>query len=104
MERLEPLEDLLDLKWFLSCSVDVAMERVALRNMSNPGWEGLSLAQARRRVADNDRINALLVAQSGKHADYVFEMPIEGGDSPSSLSNQEKERAASKAARRAGPH
>lgn len=99
----EPLEDLLDLKWFLSCSVDVAMERVALRNMSNPGWEGLSLAQARRRVADNDRINALLVAQSGKHADYVFEMPIEGGDSPSSLSNQEKERAASKAARRAVP-
>jgi pantothenate kinase len=98
----EPLEDLLDLKWFLSCSVDVAMERVALRNMSNPGWEGLSLAQARQRVADNDRINALLVAQSGKQADYMFEMPIEGGDSPSAQGDQEK-RPASKAARDTGP-
>jgi pantothenate kinase len=99
----EPLEDLLDLKWFLSCSVDMAMERVALRNMSNPGWEGLSLAQARQRVADNDRINALLVAQSGKHADYAFEMPIEGGDSPSAPGDQEKQRTAPKAARQTGP-
>jgi pantothenate kinase len=99
----EQLEQLLDQKWFLSCSIDVAMERVAVRNMSNPGWEGLSLAQARQRVADNDRINALLVAQSGKHADFIFELPIEGGDSPSSLGGQEKARAAAEAERRASP-
>lgn len=98
----EPLEDLLDLKWFLSCSVEVAMERVALRNMNNPGWESLSLAQARERVADNDRINALLVAQSGKHADYSFEVPIEGTESSPSARGQEKKRSAN-SERDAGP-
>ena len=52
--------------------VAVAMERVAARNMWNPGWEDLSLDQARGRVAANDTINAELVAASGGYADLAF--------------------------------
>jgi hypothetical protein len=50
-------------------------------------------------VTDNDRVNAMLVDHSGKHADFFFEMPIDGGDSPSSIGGQEKARAAAEAER-----
>ena len=52
----------LDASWYLDTEVDVAMERVAVRNRSNPGWEDVTLEEARERVAANDRINAVLVA------------------------------------------
>ena len=49
------------------------MERVARRNLSNPGWAGLSLDQARARVAANDRKNAVLVEKTGgAAADLTF--------------------------------
>ena len=63
-----------DALWFLACGVDTACERVARRNMRNPGWESLSLEEARERVDQNDRVNAMLVAQCAAHADFAFEV------------------------------
>jgi hypothetical protein len=40
----------LDACWALETEVDVAMERVAKRNLSNPGWENLTLDDARARI------------------------------------------------------
>ena len=71
----------LDASWYLDTEVDVAMERVAVRNRSNPGWEDVTLEEARERVAANDRINAVLVAGSAEHADgrIVLTEDLSGG-------------------------
>jgi pantothenate kinase len=60
---------LIDLLVFLEVDVDVAMERVHLRHISELG---LSPAQSRRRVAENDRPNAELIAASAASADVTI--------------------------------
>lgn len=62
----------LDVRWYCATAVEIAMERVAKRNLSNPGWESLSIEQARERVAANDTVNAQLVDRSGLYADLAF--------------------------------
>ncbi len=62
----------LDVRWYCATAVDIAMERVAKRNLSNPGWESLTMEQARQRVAANDAVNAQLVDRSGLYADLAF--------------------------------
>lgn len=51
---------LLDASWYIGTDVDVAMERVAQRNQSNPGWEALSIEEVRVRVAANDRLFSII--------------------------------------------
>ena len=65
-----------DSLWYIDTPVDVAMERVTRRNMSNPGWEGLTYEQAALRVDANDRVNADLVARSGALADFRFTLEL----------------------------
>ena len=67
-----------DSVWYIDTPVDVAMERVTRRNMSNPGWEDLSLDEATLRVDANDRVNADLVARSGEYADFSFTLEQAG--------------------------
>eukprot|EP01079_Euglenida_sp_SAG-EU17-18_P002165 gene2165-3082_t len=66
------VESLCDQLWYIETSVDIAMERVAKRNMSNPGWEDLTLEQVRARVDTNDRVNAELVARCASVPDFSF--------------------------------
>lgn len=66
------VDSALDASWYLCTEVDVAMERVAQRNKNNPGWEMLTMNEARERVAANDRLNAELVAGSAARADAVI--------------------------------
>ena len=55
--------------------VDVAMERVARRNLAEvPSFKGLTLDQSRQRIAANDLINAELVARSGQRADLQLQI------------------------------
>lgn len=58
-----------DERWFLDTPLEVAMERLALRHMS--AW-GLSRQEALARIRANDRLNAVIVAQSRAGADWLL--------------------------------
>ena len=53
--------------WFVDCDVDIAMERVYERQVGH----GRPPEVARWRVENNDRKNALQVAETAKRADLL---------------------------------
>lgn len=64
------LSGLLDECWYLDTPMDVAMERLVKRHMAS--W-GFSREQALERLSMNDRLNADIVLQSRKLADWFVE-------------------------------
>lgn len=67
------LEDLFDLRVFLDCDLDVAVERLTLRHVAS----GISNTEeeARHRAMTNDRLNSLEILADGcrERADLVLE-------------------------------
>ena len=61
------LGPLWDERWYLDTSMEVALERLTARHMS--AWD-LTRAEAARRVAANDRLNAEIVARTRDFADW----------------------------------
>ena len=59
---------LLDEGWYLDTPLDVAMDRLARRHMQ--AW-GFTRAQAQHRIDSSDGLNAVLVAASARHADWL---------------------------------
>ena len=62
----EELGPLWDERWYLDTPMEVALERLTARHMS--AW-GLTRAEAERRVAANDHLNAEIVARTRDFAD-----------------------------------
>ena len=62
----EELGPLWDERWYLETPLETAMERLAERHQT--AW-GLTRAEAERRVAANDRLNAEIVAHTRELAD-----------------------------------
>jgi len=55
--------------WFIDCNLDIAMERVRIRHMN--AWN-FTDAQARERIATNDRINAELIQNFRLEPDKII--------------------------------
>ena len=64
----EELGSLWDTRWYLDTPLEVAMERLTARHQTV--W-GLTRAEAERRVAANDRLNAEIVARTRDRADCL---------------------------------
>lgn len=63
------LTGLLDECWYLDTPMEVSMERLVKRHMAS--W-GLTREQALERLAINDQLNADIVLQSRKRADFFI--------------------------------
>lgn len=61
------LKELFDERWFVQVDVDEAMQRVEKRHIAT----GKPPEVAAVRVRDNDRLNALLIATTARHADVL---------------------------------
>ncbi len=64
---------LCDETWYLDVSINTAMNRIIPRHMSS--W-GMTLEEAARKVAANDRLNAELVFTTRDQADWLIK-PLE---------------------------
>jgi pantothenate kinase len=64
----ERISQSFDERWYLATPVETAMERLALRHMQ--AW-GMTRSEAEQRIAGNDRLNAMLVAESAPFADWL---------------------------------
>lgn len=63
----ETISQLFDERWYLDTALETSLERLALRHMQ--AW-GISREEAERRIAGNDRLNAELVRESARFADW----------------------------------
>jgi pantothenate kinase len=63
----EAISQLFDERWCLDTSLEIAMERLALRHMQ--AW-GMTRGEAESRIAGNDRLNAEIVRESCQFADW----------------------------------
>ena len=63
----EMISPLFDERWYLDIPLQTAMERLALRHMQ--AW-GITRAAAEHRIATSDRLNAELVRDSARFADW----------------------------------
>ncbi len=61
------VSDLFDERWFLDTPMEISLERLAQRHMA--AW-GLTRADAERRIAANDRLNAEIVLATRTYADF----------------------------------
>jgi pantothenate kinase len=66
-DRWEAISPLFDERWYLDIPLETAMERLALRHMQ--AW-GMTRDQAQHRIATSDRLNAELVRDSARFADW----------------------------------
>ncbi len=66
-DRWETISPLFDEHWYLDTPLEIAMERLALRHMW--AW-GMTRDQAEHRIATSDRLNAELVRDSARFADW----------------------------------
>jgi pantothenate kinase len=63
----EAISQLFDERWYLDTPLKTAMERLALRHMQ--AW-GMTRDEAEHCIATNDRLNAELVRDSARFADW----------------------------------
>ena len=63
----EAISPLFDERWYLDTPLETAMERLALRHMQ--AW-GMTRDQAEHRIATSDGLNAELVRDSARFADW----------------------------------
>jgi pantothenate kinase len=63
----EAISPLFDERWYLDTPMETAMERLALRHMQ--AW-GITRDQAEHRIATSDGLNAALVRDSARFADW----------------------------------
>jgi pantothenate kinase len=63
----EAISPLFDERWYLDTPLELAMERLALRHMQ--AW-GMTREQAEHRIATSDGLNAELVRDSARFADW----------------------------------
>jgi pantothenate kinase len=61
------ISQLFDERWYLDTPLEIALERLALRHMQ--AW-GMTREQAEHRIATSDGLNAALVAESARFADW----------------------------------
>jgi pantothenate kinase len=66
-DRWEAISPLFDERWYLDTPLETAMERLAQRHMR--AW-GMTRDQAEHRIATSDRLNAELVRDSARFADW----------------------------------
>lgn len=66
-DRWETISPLFDERWYLDTPLEIAIERLALRHMQ--AW-GITRDQAEHRIATSDRLNAELVRDSARFADW----------------------------------
>lgn len=67
LDGWEALGPLWDERWYLDTPLEVAMTRLADRHIA--AW-GMTRAEAERRIAANDRLNAQIVARTCDAADW----------------------------------
>jgi pantothenate kinase len=63
----EPISRIFDERWYLDTPLEIALERLALRHMQ--AW-GITREAAEHRIATSDRLNAELVRDSARFADW----------------------------------
>jgi pantothenate kinase len=66
-DRWKRISTSLDERWYLDTPMETALERLALRHMQ--AW-GITRDQAEHRIATSDRLNAELVRDSARFADW----------------------------------
>jgi pantothenate kinase len=65
----ESICEMFDERWFIDCSLDIAMRRVEVRNSVEIGF---SPAVSRLRVQGNDLLNARLILEKGRDRAHRF--------------------------------
>jgi pantothenate kinase len=63
----EAISQIFDERWYVDTPLEIALERLALRHMQ--AW-GMTRDQAEHRIATSDRLNAELVRDSARFADW----------------------------------
>ncbi|MEO7908053.1 MAG: hypothetical protein ABIV47_00250 [Roseiflexaceae bacterium] len=66
-DRWEAISTLFDERWYLDTPLEIALERLAPRHMQ--AW-GITRDQAEYRIATSDRLNAELIQDSARFADW----------------------------------